>query len=275
MGNNYKQVSIQVADADKGELLIALLADMGYEGFEEMEEGLSAFIPAGSFDADALQVLLDGQGVSHTLQDIAPQNWNAVWESGFEPVSVQGFATIRAGFHAPDPTVQYEIVITPKMSFGTGHHATTYMMVEQMALLDFVSKKVFDFGTGTGVLAILAEKMGADAVFAIDNDDWSIDNAIENTATNGCSRITVQKADTIPTDQQFDIILANINLNVITASLSAIAAVCKPGTQVLLSGFLPQDEVTLKPLLAQYGFQSIVTNRRENWLCIATEAQAF
>jgi ribosomal protein L11 methyltransferase len=266
---NYIQVKIEGAQGEKAEMLIALLAGAGYEGFEETEQGLKAFIPETAFDEPALKELLTAQLLEYTLQTIEQQNWNAQWESGFEPVRVNDFAAIRAGFHTPCAGVQYEIIITPKMSFGTGHHATTYMMVEQMAGIDFAGKSVLDFGTGTGVLAILAEKMGAADILAIDNDDWSITNTIENLEANGCHHTRAEKAEAVPADQQFDIILANINLNVITASLPAIVKACKPVAKVLFSGFLAADVTVLVPLLEAHLFQKIEIFERNNWRCIA------
>jgi ribosomal protein L11 methyltransferase len=268
----YKQVSILVKDSAKMEMLLAFLADMGYDGFEESGDGLRAFIPSDRFDPQALQTLLQGLGLDYSLQDIAPQNWNAIWESGFEPVVVPGFVAIRAAFHSACAGVQHEIIITPKMSFGTGHHATTYMMVQAMGGLEFSGKAVLDFGTGTGVLAILAEKLGAGPVLAIDNDEWSIDNATENVQANGSRNITIQLAETVPIGGLFDIVLANINLNVITDNLAAIAAVCKPGANVLLSGFLTQDADMLLPSLAQAGFRNIEMEQKDNWLCLNVTA---
>lgn len=270
--NDYIQVDIMVSEATKMELLVALLAEMGFEGFEETGEGLHAFIPADRFDAPLLEVLAKEHDLTYSLQSIAPQNWNAIWESGFEPVVIPGFVAIRAGFHPPHAGVQHEIIITPKMSFGTGHHATTYMMVQAMAQLGFSGKTVLDFGTGTGVLAILAEKLGAPEVLAIDNDEWSIDNATENAEANGCNHINIQQAETVPSDQLFNIILANINLNVIKDNLSAIAAASQPGANVLLSGFLPEDEGILLPLLTQSGFRSLGKIQKDNWLCLHVTA---
>lgn len=266
--NDYQQVSIVVADPAKIELLVALLAEMGYEGFEESGEGLHAFIPSDRFDAPLLEALAKEHEFTYSLQAIAPQNWNAIWESGFEPVVIPGFVAIRAAFHPPHAGVQHEIIITPKMSFGTGHHATTYMMVQAMAQLAFSGKTVLDFGTGTGVLAILAEKLGAPQILAIDNDEWSIDNATENAQANDCNHITIQQAEMVPTGRLFDIILANINLNVIKDNLPAIAVACQPGASVLLSGFLPEDEGILMPLLADLGFRSIGKSQKDNWLCL-------
>jgi ribosomal protein L11 methyltransferase len=268
---NYIQVTIAGAVDEKAEMLLAILAEIEYEGFEETKEGLNAFIPEAAFDESALNALAVQWQLSYTTQTVKAQNWNAQWESGFEPVTVNGFAAIRAIFHQPVSGVQHEVIITPKMSFGTGHHATTYMMVEQMAGIDFNGKSVLDFGTGTGVLAILAEKLGAQSILAIDNDDWSINNCKENVDINNCTNINIEKADSLPQLQQFDVILANINLNVITASLSDIAKACKPRSSILLSGFLEEDIAVLRPLLEQWNFQEIGVFSKNNWRCMAAK----
>ncbi len=265
----YILVTIADAVGEKAEMLLAILAGMGYEGFEETEEGLKAFIPQAAFDETALKELMALQQLNYTRQSIEEQNWNALWESGFEPVRVNNFAAIRAGFHPPITDVEYEIIITPKMSFGTGHHATTYMMVEQMAEINFAGKSVLDFGTGTGVLAILAEKMGAVNILAIDNDDWSVNNSLENIHINKCVNIRIEKAGILLPEMKFDVILANINLNVITASLQDIAKACNPGAVVLLSGFLAEDVLVLQPILEQQNFQKTRIISRGNWRCIA------
>ncbi len=272
--SHYIQVSIADADTATAEILVALLSEQGYEGFEETTPGLMAFVPAAAFDEPLLSEVLAPFGLPYSLQTIEKQNWNAQWESGFEPVVVGSFATVRAGFHPANAAVLYDIVVTPKMSFGTGHHATTYMMIEQMQQVDFTGKTVLDFGTGTGVLAILAEKMGAASVLAIDIDDWSVENALENVQNNDCSRIVVAKAATVPDDGQYAVILANINLNVISDSLSAIAAVCLPDAVVLLSGFLPEDVALLQSLLAQQGFTAAESHQRGSWCCLRTSFRA-
>lgn len=265
----YIALSFAIKDTEQSEMLVALLANEGYEGFEENTDELKAFIKETEFDKNALDTISGALSVSYTVGEIAQQNWNAQWESSFEPVIINDFASVRAGFHAPVKNVQYEIIITPKMSFGTGHHATTYLVMEQMSRIDFAGKTVFDFGTGTGVLAILAEKMGAASVYAIDNDEWSIENTKENLAANGCSKTAVEKADTINTAQQYQVILANINLNVLLANMAAIAAVCQPGATVLFSGILVNDEAVLKEAA---GANSLIFNsvtERNGWLCIA------
>lgn len=225
---NYVQVQFAGEAAPQNEIIIAVLADLGFEGFEETDNSISAFIEQSKFDKASLDAFTTGAHLSYTESIIEQQNWNATWESSFEPVIIDKFAAVRAGFHPPVTNVQYEVIITPKMSFGTGHHATSYLMMQQMSRLDFTQKTVLDFGTGTGVLAILAQKMGAAKVLAIDNDDWSIDNALENIANNHVQNIVVEKADTINTNEHYDIVLANINLNVIVQNILAIKSVCLP-----------------------------------------------
>ncbi|HEU4861999.1 MAG TPA: 50S ribosomal protein L11 methyltransferase, partial [Chitinophagaceae bacterium] len=184
-------IKITFADLqpEQKEILIAQLADAGYEGFEETDTTLDAFIGELRFDNSLLNEIAFKYQTSYTSEKIAETNWNQIWESNFQPVVVDEYVAIRADFHQPISTTKFEIVITPKMSFGTGHHATTYMMMQQMRENDFANKNVFDFGTGTGVLSILAEKLGAKKVLAIDNDSWSIDNADENIQRNNCTKI--------------------------------------------------------------------------------------
>jgi ribosomal protein L11 methyltransferase len=212
------QISIQTVDWQ--DLLIALMSERGYEGFEQEDALLKAFIPEEHFDREWLEELLTAHGLNYTLERIEEKNWNAEWERNFQPVVVETFCAIRAHFHEPISGVEHELVITPKMSFGTGHHATTYMMLRSMQGMDMRGKRVLDFGTGTGVLAILAKRLGAKEVVAIDNDDWSIANAKENIAVNGCDEVVVLKMDRVAAlGGVFDIILANINKHVIVDQL--------------------------------------------------------
>jgi ribosomal protein L11 methyltransferase len=267
---NYISFTFHPETNDQSEQLIAILSNLGFDGFEEDGEILKAFVPEANFDATAFNELIDSfPSFTYQKEVIEPINWNAQWESGFEPVVVNDLAAVRANFHQTIPGVKYDIIITPKMSFGTGHHATTYQMIEQMGKIDFTDKSVFDFGTGTGVLAILAEKMGATTIDAIDIDEWSIENGKENIAANNCSHINIYKADEIKPGFTYDIILANINLNVILASLPAILSISKHGTTVLLSGFLKQDEAQMTENLTKNGFQDISVFQKGDWLCIS------
>ncbi len=253
----------------QSELLVALLAETGFEGFEESETELRAFISSASFDEAAVKEIAANAGVTYELSTIEETNWNAVWESNFSPVIVDDFLAIRADFHEPVREAVHEIIITPKMSFGTGHHATTYMMVQQMRAIDFTGKTIFDFGTGTGVLAILAEMLGAENVVAIDNDDWSIENATENCQRNNCTRIELQKADTAAQQKKFDIILANINKNVILDNIPALAEGLAGDGVLLLSGLLEEDKEDILRALHPYGVKLQNEASRNNWICLS------
>jgi len=265
---NYLQIDFETINEGESEILVALLAQAGFESFEETEISLLAFIKEEGFTEDILEDILKTVPVNYAITVVPQQNWNAEWESSFEPIIVNYFVGIRAAFHQPVKQVKHEIIITPKMSFGTGHHATTYMMIEQMESLDFTDKTVIDFGTGTAVLAILAEKMGAAKIEAIDYDEWSIENAAENATANNCTKINLVKAETIAKGILYDIILANINLNVILDNLTAIKAVSKKGTWILLSGFIKADEGTMVNALAKNGILHLKTLQKGEWISI-------
>jgi ribosomal protein L11 methyltransferase len=265
---NYIQVQVTDTNTEQSELLIALLANAGFESFEETDTTLKAFIKETEFDQTTLDEVINPLNLTYTSSIIPQQNWNAQWESSFEPILVNDFVAIRAAFHQPIKNVKHEIIITPKMSFGTGHHATTYMMIEQMEGLDFTGKTVVDFGTGTAVLAILAEKMGAIAVDAIDYDQWSIENSTENAAANQCTKINLILAETIATAKEYDIILANINLHVIVSNMVAIKSVSKKDCFILLSGFIKADEVKMIAVLASNGIVPVKTAQKAEWICI-------
>ena len=274
MDTIYLQFDFETDGEEQTDQLIALLSQQGFEGFEEEADNfLKAFIPENIFSEEAFELLKNFLPTfRYTRSTVKNINWNQKWEEDFEPVIVGNWVGIRAGFHHALHTVRHEIIITPKMSFGTGHHATTHMMVEQMEQIDFREKSVIDFGTGTGVLAILAEKVGANMVLAIDNDEWTINNATENVALNHCTKIRVELQDAMPATEKYDVILANINLNVILANLTEISSASKPGTKILLSGFLKQDEDAIKLGLSQHGLKYISTFQRGEWIMIIAEA---
>lgn len=266
---NYLAFKFETNSTEQAEQLIALLSEHHFDGFEENGLVLNAFIAENLFTENSLDPVVHlFPHLIFTRQTIENINWNQQWESSFEPVVVDSFVAVRASFHQPIAGVQYQIIVTPKMSFGTGHHATTYLMMKEMEALDFIEKKVFDFGTGTGILAILAEKLGAKNIFAIDNDEWSITNAAENIVQNNCVAITVEQYSTIPLPNKYDIILANINLNVITANIMALKAIANDGCTLLLSGFLKENEIELKETIKQAGFQYINTVQKGNWIAM-------
>lgn len=253
---------------DQTAMLTALLMNAGFEGAEEREDETKVFIAENSFDETVTTEIFKQFECPYTIEKIARQNWNATWESSFEPVQVDDFAAIRASFHAPVKDVAHDIIITPKMSFGTGHHATTYLMIQEMRLLNFKEKSVIDFGTGTGVLAILAEKLGAKNIIAIDYDEWSIDNAKENIEANNCSRINLHKADQMLADKKAAIILANINLNVILENIKLIKHACLNDSYILFSGLLIHDEIIMREILILNGLQVLKVVNKNNWIAI-------
>lgn len=266
----YTQVALSATDATVREMLMAELEAAGFEGFVEDNTELQAFINKELFNEAELKEIAEQYQVSYTLSDIAQQNWNAAWESGFNPVTVDGFCTIRADFHEPDTTVLYDIIITPKMSFGTGHHATTQLMVQTMRDIDHQGKTVLDFGTGTGVLAILAEKLGATSIMAIDNDEWSYENTIENIERNSAKGIEVKKGSLeVVAGEKYDIILANINRHILIQYMQDMQNMLKTDGIVLMSGILGEDEGIVTSEAAKAGLKLKDKAMLDNWLCLS------
>ncbi len=265
---NHTAIFIENTDQELNDMLIAQLSEIGFEGFEEVEEGLKAFAPEQSFDKAILKSVLGIYGLTFTSTTIPAQNWNEVWESNFEPMQVADFVGVRANFHQPIQNVQHEIIITPKMSFGTGHHATTYMMMQLMEGIDFTNKTVFDFGTGTGILAILAEKLGSKNILGIDYDDWCIENATENLAANNCQFIKIQKADTAKLNEKFDVVIANINKNIILDNIAFLAEDVALNGQILLSGLLAEDEIDILVATEKFNWRHITTVSKGMWIAL-------
>ncbi|MDP4260690.1 MAG: 50S ribosomal protein L11 methyltransferase [Bacteroidota bacterium] len=273
----HVRITITCPDEAIKDILIARLSEAGYEAFEEDGMVLHAFIPESRFDAPALDLLLANTRplpasprLAYQQELIPDANWNADWERDFHPVVVGDFVAVRASFHPPVPGVKHELIITPKMSFGTGHHATTWMMIEAMQHLDVRRRSVLDFGTGTGVLAILADRLGATRVLAIDHDDWSIENARENIAINHCTHITLNKMSTIPSNELFSIVLANINKNVILKEMHAIGQQLTEDGVILLSGLLLDDEQDIAQCAARNNLTISYNGRmtKGNWICL-------
>lgn len=255
----YTQVTFLISPAIPWrDILMVELTDLGYEGFEDSftdpigpSGELKAYIPEDQFSAAALSGLLTLRdphaNVSWTTENIAPRNWNAEWESSFQPVEVGKEVLIRADFHAAVPGFTHDLVITPRMAFGTGHHATTRMMVQAMLALDLKGRTVCDLGCGTGVLAILAEKMGAMDIVAIDNDQGAVDNALQNLERNACEHIAVEKGDADSLKgRSFDAILANIERNTLLKAMQAMYDALNPGAILFLSGFIVADRHLLE-----------------------------
>lgn len=269
---NYLQFTFRPVTKVQQEILIAQLSDVGFEGFEEGSDQLQAFIPEDRFQEEYLTQLQGIDGVETSRVVVPPTNWNAEWEKNFEPVVVHQFCAVRAHFHAPIPDVRYEVIITPKMSFGTGHHATTWMMIDWMEALQFTGKSILDFGTGTGILAILAEFCGGTEITAIDNDDWSIENAAENISINQCKAIELYKADALHMKATFDLILANINKNVLLGNMAAIRQHLAPGGVVIMSGLLSGDRQDIETEAIKHQLKITGQKDRQNWIALQLTA---
>lgn len=252
------------------EIALAELSDaLNIEGVEEEDDQLKFYFKSEDFNADVVKSLIDIDGITHSISNINNKNWNAIWESEFQPVTVDNFASIRADFHAPNHQVVHDIIITPKMSFGTGHHATTHMMIEMLQSFSPEGKRVVDFGTGTGVLAILAKKMKASEVIGIDYDSWSIDNAAENFEKNNTAGITLLQLDHFPPELAADMILANINRNVIIDNMRQMTDGLKPGGILIVSGILESDIPDIQKLTAEKGFKELKRSMKNNWASLA------
>lgn len=265
----YVKVTFTVSGEQESEVLMAILSDAGYAGFEETATELLAYTEEQKFDEDELKTLIGALGTIYHTEIIPAQNWNALWESNFEPVIVENFCTIQAHFHDIKVTTPYSITITPKMSFGTGHHATTQQMMLLMKDISFAGLSVLDFGTGTGVLAILAEMLGAKQVLAIDNDEWSVENAIENIERNNCKHIVVKigSLEDVPLEKA-DVILANINRHILLQYLPSLYNRLNVGGRLLMSGLLVEDREIMLSAAANSGFHFKKGTEQLNWIAL-------
>jgi len=263
-----------VCDPEFAEILMAEIAEAGFDTFMETEQGFEAYTEEKKADEATLRFIQDKYAHVKPLifyQDkVKKENWNEQWEKNVEPVIVGGDCLIRAEFHKVPGTFQYEIVITPKMSFGTGHHQTTHLMVQAQLKIDHQAKVVMDAGCGTAVLSILASKRGARTVEAFDIDEWSILNGKENAEKNGCANVNVQQGTIrdFTWRQPFDIILANINKNVLLDELPVYSANTLKGGLLLLSGFYVEDVPALAEAASGGGYKLVDQSEREGWACL-------
>jgi ribosomal protein L11 methyltransferase len=262
-------ITLTCADEIK-DILIAELSDKGFDGFEEQGNTLVAYIPENVYNEGDVKTLTGNYGVPYTQKTVEQENWNAVWESNFQPVLVENFCGIRASFHQPfAPAPLHEIMITPKMSFGTGHHATTASMIRLMQGIQFRGKKVFDFGTGTGILAILAAKLGASNVDAIDIDAWSVENTQENIANNNAPHVKVWQCDTLKSVRNsYNIVLANINRNILLEFMADMKRLLERDGILLLSGILREDEQAILEAARQNCLVLETLIEKDNWLAM-------
>lgn len=269
---NHIQVTFFEADEARREALMAELqmTAIDFEGFEETDESLIAYMEEDHFDEEVIRTLAAALNLKFEKHALEQRNWNAEWERNFEPVIIDGFCGVRADFHPAPEDVLYDIVITPKMSFGTGHHATTALMMTIMRELDFKGKTVLDFGTGTGILAILAELLGATQILGIDNDIWSYENALENCERNRMKHTVVQQAvlDDLDPELKYDIILANINRHILLQYMQQMAGLLTGSKLLLLSGILTEDVEMLRASATAGGFTYVKHLTDNNWVCM-------
>lgn len=269
----YAEVTIRLNPVEPfRDILIYYLGEEGpYDSFEETRDGLKAYVPMEQYDVAILQSVVHdecvGCEVNLSMQEMPDRNWNEEWERQHQPVLVDDFCWVRAPFHPHRDDVQYEIEIEPKMSFGTAHHQTTYMMLSLLRDEAIEGKRVLDMGSGTAVLAILARMKGAAYVEAIDNDEWAYRNAQENVERNGCGDIVCLLGDAslLTADKHFDIIIANINRNILLRDMAAYAAVLADGGTLLLSGFYQNDVASLVEKASTLGLTLADQRSRDGW----------
>lgn len=273
----YTEVTITLSKTDPyRDLLIYSLGDEGpYDSFVETPDGLKAYVPTDQFDEAWLKSQIDNLQQLSTfnyklsIQELPDKDYNEEWERQHQAVLVEGFCWVRAPFHPHRDDVRYEIEIEPKMSFGTAHHATTYLMLSLLEQEELAGKRVLDMGSGTGVLAILAAKKGAAYVEAIDVDEWAFRNAQENFERNGVEVTPLLgDASLLTDDKHFDVILANINRNILMRDMPRYAAVLNPGGTLFLSGFYEHDVEALLGVAEGLGLRPVFQKSRDEWTAI-------
>lgn len=271
--NYYELLFTTIVTEDyQQDLLINALGQIGFDTFEEVEFGFKAYIPTDDFDKKVLDEVLNNYRdmftFSYDITLIPLKNWNEVWESNFEPIIIKDKIYVRATFHAPRPEFAYEIVIDPKMAFGTGHHQTTSMMLEMLLENDMTGKKVLDMGCGTGILAIIASKSGASEVTAIDYDPVCFESTKENSQLNKIFNVQTLNGskEAIP-DELFDVILANINRNILLDQLKRYSEVLKPDGELYMSGFYETPDLDMiMDEARKYGIKYIIHKINNGWV---------
>ena len=267
----YLEFNFKVAPVNLGsEILIAELGQIGFESFVENDTGFLAYIPKQDYKDTVLEeVQLFNNPefkISWKSKVIEQQNWNSQWEKNFDPIKVDNRCIVRAPFHEKEE-VDYEIIIEPKMSFGTGHHETTHMMLQHILDIDFNNLSVLDMGCGTGILAILAEKRGAKTIDAIDIDNWCYLNSIENIERNNCTNITVFQGNAnLLKTKKFDVIIANINRNILLQDIPTYVKCLTANGLLLLSGFYLKDLEMISQKCEAFGLKFEKKFKKNNWV---------
>jgi len=254
------------------EILIAELGYVGFESFVENDTGVTAYIQKQEWNSqilDDLYILGSPKfKIKYAHHEVIQTNWNKEWEKNFNPIQVDGQVSIRAPFHE-NPSLKFDIVIEPKMSFGTGHHETTHMMIQHLLALDLENKKVLDMGCGTGILAIFAEMKGAQPTDAIDIDSWCYQNSLENVQRNGCRHITVLEGDSsLLIGKKYDVVIANINRNILLSDMKTYTDSLSKNGILLLSGFYKEDITIIENEVVKHGLVFDKMIQRNSWVAL-------
>lgn len=276
---NYIQVELFIEGediAETGEILIALLSEYPFESFDETETGIRCFMPVNVFKREELTEVLDQlkstMNFNYEITEIEDQNWNKKWESNYDPVLIDEKCYIRAPFHEAKTDIAFEIVIEPKMSFGTAHHETTSMMISYILENDWENLSVLDMGCGTAVLAILASMKGATSLVAIDNDEWAYTNTLENLERNNITNtIALQGGKEVIPDQKFDVILANINRNILLDQIEIYSRLLSPACKLFMSGFYEEDIPVIVKEAEKYNLKFINHKMKNKWVAVEME----
>ena len=252
------------------DMLITMLAEIGFDSFMDDAMGLKSYCSADNRDDLAVENLLLEPSFSDIrllkVEEMPDKDWNEVWEASYQPVVVNDRCRVRAPFHEPDPSFEFDLVIEPKMSFGTANHETTAQIIQLMLETDFQGKAVLDMGSGTAVLAILAKKLGAAHTVAIDNDEWAYRNAFTNTELNGVSDIEIILGDASAIQGSFDVVLANINRNILLRDMHLYVAAMRPDAHIFFSGFYTEDLESIKAEAERLGLHYCRHLSRNNWV---------
>jgi len=265
----YVEIQCRYPDGFPGdEVLPVLLGEIGFESFIETEEGVSAYIPSEHFSEDALDALLSSlpEKICYEKIVIPDQNWNAMWESNFEPVLIDKSCLVRAPFHEKQNDIEFELIIEPRMAFGTAHHETTFQMLQLLLKEDVTGKTVLDMGCGTGIIAILAEKKGATSVTAIDNDEWAYNNTCDNLHINNTKVTKALLGDaSLLGNESYDVIFANINRNILLQDMKTYCNVLNDNGVIFFSGFYTEDIEAIQKEAEKHGLQLEARSEKNNW----------